>query len=124
MQRSYASGESEFAGLSVEAAISSVVFEIVERESTPKQSALEALEAHLLHKGHMHNHTLLARVQEVTAADLRTAMALYITPLLTHTTSCVAVVCNSGKADAIFQTLNTSLPTLAMPETLEQAIAL
>lgn len=124
MKKSYVNGETELNELSVEAAISSVIFEVIEKEGSPKQAAEEALQSFLLNKGNDYYQRLLSRVQEVKIEDLKRALQLYIAPLINPLTSTVAVVCNAGKAEAIYQSLKASLPALEMKETLAQAIEL
>ncbi len=118
------SGEITFSALAIEAAISSVIFEVIEREQSPKQTAQEAVKSFLLNKGDGYNHGLLRRVQQVTAADIARALEAYIAPLLDPAASAVSVVCNAGKADGIYEALKESLPTIQMKDTLEHAIAI
>ncbi|XP_032814630.1 uncharacterized protein C05D11.1-like [Petromyzon marinus] len=84
----------------LESSISSVIFEIIERETTVSEASLQSL---LSSFRKMDNKTLLGKVARVTAEDLRRVGREYFTRLFDPTHSRCAVVCSPAKVEEISQ---------------------
>jgi Zn-dependent M16 (insulinase) family peptidase len=89
----------EFDPVQLESAISSTIFEIVEDEDSVFDAATQSLLSEFRQVDHNYNRELMAKVSNVTEADLTRVAQSYIKPLFEPTKSCCAICCNPSKVD-------------------------
>uniref|UniRef100_S4REB2 Uncharacterized protein n=1 Tax=Petromyzon marinus TaxID=7757 RepID=S4REB2_PETMA len=87
----------------LESSISSVIFEIIERETTVSEASLQSLLSSFRKMDNNYILTLLGKVARVTAEDLRRVGREYFTRLFDPTHSRCAVVCSPAKVEEISQ---------------------
>uniref|UniRef100_UPI00358F5AD4 uncharacterized protein C05D11.1-like isoform X2 n=1 Tax=Myxine glutinosa TaxID=7769 RepID=UPI00358F5AD4 len=98
----YVSEESIWETISVEAAVSSVIYEIVERETTVSEAALQSLISSF--RG-IDNKTLLKKVSQVGVEDLRRVGSQYFSHLFNSAFANCIVVCNPSRVEEIVKGL-------------------
>jgi Zn-dependent M16 (insulinase) family peptidase len=121
LQLDYASGKCAFEQTPLEAAISSIVFELVENEASRDQAAWESLRATFRGVSQDNNRRLVAHVQSVTLADLRRAVQQYLLPLFDTVQTKCAVCCNASKAPAMVTAFEELGRPLTLLDSIEQA---
>ncbi|XP_065176608.1 uncharacterized protein C05D11.1-like [Sycon ciliatum] len=98
---SYADGEAEFESVKVEAAISSVVFSLIQDEEGVFDAAEQAFINYYRQVPVDFQRRQLQQVVQVTQADMRRVAAKYFKPLFEPATSRCVICCNSSKVEEI-----------------------
>lgn len=119
----YFRGETQFEQSSLEGAISSLVFEIVEGEGRVHKAARESFLTYMRGLQPGHNRKMLTHIQNVTAQDLLRVLEKYIVPLLDPAQSSCAICCNSAKMDKILQGFKALGRDMSVYSSVEEAFA-
>lgn len=97
----YLSGSTPFEQLSLEAAISGVIFEFIDREKTVALAADQAVLNYLRHLEPGHSKRFLANVAQVTLDDLSNVGKRYFSKLFDPLQAITAVCCSPGKVQEV-----------------------
>ena len=118
---SQVNGEEPWDPLQVEAAKSSLIFELIEREKTVGEVAQESLLSSMKGIDREFNRKFLEMVNNVSLEDLKRVGAQYLAPLFSETTR-TAIVCNPSKVGEIkeFQALGVEFKVLESVDQLAQ----
>ncbi|XP_033118146.1 uncharacterized protein C05D11.1-like [Anneissia japonica] len=111
----YLSGDTVFEDVQFEAAVSSVLYEVIEREETVASTSEESLVSYLRRTNKDYNRNLLKEIAKVKKSDLQRIGDKYIKPLFDNSMSRCAVCCQTSKVDEIkdaFQGLSRSLTVM------------
>ncbi|XP_048587317.1 uncharacterized protein C05D11.1 isoform X1 [Nematostella vectensis] len=116
----YLSGETLISAGELEAAISSVIFSIINREKSVSSVASESMLGEFRGVQPGYNRDLLNKVSQVTMSDLERVGQRYLAPLFDPVTSWCAVCCNPSKVDEIKQGLKSLNKELIVVPSLEE----
>ena len=119
---SQVNGEEPWDPLQVEAAKSSLIFELIEREKTVGEVVQESLLSSMKGIDREFNRKFLEMVNNVSLEDLKRVGAQYLAPLFSETTR-TAIVCNPSKVEEIkkdFQALGVEFKVLESVDQLAQ----
>ncbi|XP_031560013.1 uncharacterized protein C05D11.1-like [Actinia tenebrosa] len=116
----YLSGQTLFDSSDLEAAISSVIFGIINREKSVSSTAYQSMIAPFRNVGSGYNRNLLERVSKVTIHDLDRVGQKYIAPLFDPLTSRCAVCCHPSKVEEIREGLGKLNKDLIVVSSLEE----
>ncbi|CAH1271971.1 Hypp4744 [Branchiostoma lanceolatum] len=114
----YLDGSSDFEPVQVEAAISSVLSSIIEREESVGDTSMQSLLSYFRGVGSSYNRDLLAKISKVTVSDLKRVGAEYFTPLFDPSKARVSICCNPSKVE---ETKAGFEEQLVVMESLEEA---
>ncbi|XP_063960885.1 uncharacterized protein C05D11.1-like [Lytechinus pictus] len=115
----YLSGKTEFHPGQVETAISSVLYEIIEREETVASTSNESMMNYLRGVDQHYNRELLQKISKVTIEDLKRVGQKYFSLLFDPAKANCALCCQSSKVDEIkesFKAFNRNLTIMASLE--------
>ncbi|XP_071956159.1 uncharacterized protein C05D11.1-like [Antedon mediterranea] len=115
----YITGKTVFEDVQFEAAVSSVLYEVIEREETVASTSQESLLSYLRGTNKDYNRNLLKRIADVKKSDLKRIGEKYIMPLFDTNLSRCAVCCQSSKVDEIKQAFEGLSRTLTVMPSLE-----
>ncbi|XP_073242896.1 uncharacterized protein C05D11.1-like [Porites lutea] len=116
----YLSGAMSFDAGELESAISSVIFEIIEREKSVSSAASESLLSQFRGVAPDYNRSLLAKVSQVTLADLIRVGRTYVAPLFDPTQSSVAICCHPSKVEEIKEEFKSMNKLLSVVTSLDE----
>ena len=119
---SQVNGEEPWDPLQVEAAKSSLIFELIEREKTVSEVAQESLLSSMKGIDREFNRKFLEMVNNVSLEDLQRVGTQYLAPLFSETTR-TSIVCNPSKVEEIkadFQALGVEFKVLESVDQLAQ----
>lgn len=116
----YLSGKMAFDASELESAISSVIFEIVEREKSVSSAASQSLMSQFRGVGPDYNRNLLKRIPQVSLEDLMKVGHKYIAPLFDPAQSSCAICCHPSKVEEIREEFNSISKPLSVVKSLEE----
>eukprot|EP00112_Aurelia_sp_Birch-Aquarium-sp1_P017903 Seg42.13_Seg42.8 transcript_id=Seg42.13_Seg42.8/GoldUCD/mRNA.D3Y31 product="putative protein C05D11.1" protein_id=Seg42.13_Seg42.8/GoldUCD/D3Y31 len=99
--KDFISGETPFEEEQLEAAISGVIFETIEKEQTVCDAAFQSMVSTFKGVSQQFSKELLQRVSTVTLNDLKTIANKYFVALFDSNTSCSALCCHPSKVEEI-----------------------
>ncbi|XP_070567442.1 uncharacterized protein C05D11.1-like isoform X2 [Ptychodera flava] len=97
----YLTGKTEFDPVQLESSVSSVVFEVIERETTVSDTSKESLLHYFRDTDQDYNRNLLQKLSKVSIEDLKAVGEKYFAPLFDPSKARCAVCCNPSKVDEI-----------------------
>ncbi|XP_033646112.1 uncharacterized protein C05D11.1-like [Asterias rubens] len=115
----YLNGTTTFDPVQLETAISSVLYEVIEREETVASTSKVSLLSYFRGTDQSYNRNLLSQITKVTVADLMRIGEKYMRPLFDSSKSRCAVCCQSSKVDEVkegFKALGRDLSVMATLE--------
>jgi len=116
----YLSGAVAFGADELESAISSVIFEIIEREKSVSSAASQSLMSQFRDVAPDYNRSLLSKISQVSLADLIRVGQKYVAPLFDPSRSSVAICCHPSKVDEIKEEFNSINKSLSVVKSLEE----
>eukprot|EP00743_Colponemidia_sp_Colp-15_P003789 GILK01004087.1.p1 GENE.GILK01004087.1~~GILK01004087.1.p1 ORF type:complete len:1022 (-),score=207.76 GILK01004087.1:87-3122(-) len=116
----FINGEDTFDPLGLEAAISSMLFEIIGRESNLPSARVQSLLNYFRGLSHDHNKQLLQKIQRVTVSDLQRVLNKYLPALFDSNSAHLMLTANSAKFNGFvseFKSLGVEItPAASMDE--------
>ncbi|XP_077994627.1 uncharacterized protein C05D11.1-like [Glandiceps talaboti] len=97
----FLNGETKFDEVQLESSISSVLFEVIERETTVSDTSMESMMNYFRRTDKDYNRKLLQRLSKVTINDLKMVGQKYFAPLFDTSKARCAVCCNPSKVEEI-----------------------
>ncbi|KAL9988958.1 hypothetical protein ACROYT_G003456 [Oculina patagonica] len=116
----YLSGAMSFDAGELESAISSVIFEIIEREKSVSKAASQSLMSQFRDVGPDYNRGLLTKISQVSLPDLIRVGKTYIAPLFDQSQSSCAICCHPSKVDEIKEEFSSINKPLSVVKSLEE----
>ncbi|XP_022082849.1 uncharacterized protein C05D11.1-like [Acanthaster planci] len=116
----YLSGQTTFDPVQLETAISSVLYEVIEREETVASTSHESLLSYFRETDQNYNRNLLSHITMVTVEDLMRVGERYMQPLFDSGKSRCAVCCQPSKLDEIKEGFKTFGRELTVMPSLEE----
>jgi Zn-dependent M16 (insulinase) family peptidase len=101
----FLTGETPFEPLQLEAAVSSTIFELVEREKTVSDVGKEAMLSSLRRTSYSYNQDLLKGVSKVTVEQLKHVGQKYFSKLFEPQFTSCAVCCTPNKEEEVKEML-------------------
>ncbi|XP_030845247.1 uncharacterized protein C05D11.1-like [Strongylocentrotus purpuratus] len=118
----YLSGKTEFTAGQVETTISSVLYEIIEREETVASTSNESMMNYLRRVDQHYNRELLKRISKVTVEDLKRVGEKYFSLLFDPSKAKCALCCQSSKVDEIKEAFKGFGRDLTVMASLEEGL--
>ncbi|XP_072172090.1 uncharacterized protein C05D11.1-like [Diadema setosum] len=118
----YLNGKTEFTSDQLEAAISSVLYEVIEREETVASTSNESLLNYFRGVGQSYNRELLKKISDVKVADLMRVGETYFRPLFDPSKAKCALCCQPSKVDEIREAFKEFGRELSVMPSLEEGL--